>query len=310
MYAPGEQVGKNRRLVVVDRAGAVTPFVTDRRSYETPPEVSPDGRKAAVVVANERGTYEIWIAERNRSTIRAIAIPNADASIPVWSPDGLRIAYSRQSLGSDDGVYIERLDGSEPPKMLLAHESQQVFLSPASWAPDGSAILVVRSEAGKDRLLLVPLTGQEPGTPRPLRNTRFSEGHGAFSPDGKLVTFSADDSGRMELYVAAYRNGALGPAVPVSRDLCGGVEWSRDSRKLYFCDLSEKLVSVDVQLDPLSVTAPVVVVDLRKLRLANWDLLPDGTIFGLQKDDGEDDIASYHVVLNWFDELRTRMGTR
>jgi serine/threonine-protein kinase len=310
VYAPGQRLGLDRRLVVVDGAGTVTPFVADRRAYETPPEISHDGRRAAAVVANERGTYEIWIAERDRSTSRAITFPNADAASPVWSPDGQYLAYARQALSSDDGVYIERIDGSGPPKLLVKNDSQQVFVYPSSWGPDGTGMLVMRYEAGKGRLLLVPLAAGEPGTPRPLRTTRFSEDHGAFSPDGKLVGFVADDSGRMELYVAPYRNGALGTAIPVSRDLCGGVEWSADSRRLYFCDLSEKLVFVTVQLEPLSVSAPAVVHDMRKLRLVNWDLLPDGSVLGLQKGDGEDDITTVNVVLNWFDELRARMGSR
>jgi serine/threonine-protein kinase len=311
MYAPGERIGADRRLVVVDASGAATPFVADRRSYDLPPAVStPDGRRAAVVVANERATYEIWLAERNRSIVRAIAFPDADASSPVWSPDGLRIAYSRVALSADDGVYIERADGGEPPKLLLKGESQQVFLTPTAWAPDDSGILVARAEAGRSRLFFVPLAGAEAGKLRPLRATRYREVHAQFSPDGKLVAFVADDSGRFELYVAPYRNGTLGAAVPVSTDLCGEFDWSLDGRRLLFCEQPQTIVSVTVQAEPLAVAAPVVLYDLRKLRIVNWDVLPDGSLLAIQKGDGEDDITTFNLVLNWFDELRARMGAR
>ena len=90
----------------------------------------------------------------------------------------------------------------------------------------------------------------------------------------------------------------------------GRADSGADSRRLYFEDRSDKVQCVSVQAEPLSVSAPTVAYDLRKLRLSNWDLLPDGKLFGIQKGAGEDDVASFNIVLNWFTELRGRMGTR
>jgi hypothetical protein len=56
---------------------------------------------------------------------------------------------------------------------------------------------------------------------------------------------------------------------------------------------------------------PVAAFDLRKLRLGQreWDIMPDGRLLAVQNGEGEDDIA-FNVVLNWFDEVRTKMGAK
>jgi len=38
--------------------------------------------------------------------------------------------------------------------------------------------------------------------------------------------------------------------------------------------------------------------------------MPDGSLLAIRKGEGEDDITSFNVVLNWFDELRARMTKR
>ena len=55
---------------------------------------------------------------------------------------------------------------------------------------------------------------------------------------------------------------------------------------------------------------PVLVYDLKKLRVntRQWDLRPDGSLVGVQRGAGEDDVTDFDVVLNWFDELRAKMG--
>ena len=62
----------------------------------------------------------------------------------------------------------------------------------------------------------------------------------------------------------------------------------------------------------LSASAPVLAYDLKAFRVNpnEWDVLPDGRLLAIQKGEGEDDITSFNVVLNWIDELRARMKVR
>ena len=62
----------------------------------------------------------------------------------------------------------------------------------------------------------------------------------------------------------------------------------------------------------LTASAPVAAYDLKKLHVnsGDWDIMPDGRLIAVQKGEGEDDITSFDVVLNWIDELRARMKVR
>ena len=316
VFAPGGRLGTDRKLATIDASGHVTRFAADARSFESPPRVSPDGGRVAVVISNTKGTYETWVVEADRPGLRRIlSLPNADCSGPVWAPDAQWLVFGRVARDKDDGIYLQRADGTGSPRAILKGESPEIGLSASSFAPDGSGIIVNRFAGGKGDMLFVSLSASgSASTPRPLRATPSNEGEGRFSPDGRLVAFSSDESGRNEVYVAGYgADGALGPATMVSS---GGGEqpaWANGGHRLFYYNDPNRVMSVDISVTPrLSVSAPVVAYDLKKLRVnpSEWDVLPDGRLLAIQKGEGEDDITAFNVVLNWLDELRARMTTR
>jgi len=219
LYPPGGRVGTNRQLVMVDAAASVAPFTSERRPYETSPAVSWDGRKVAVVVPNAKGTYEVWVADLGHPGLRRmLTLPTADCAAPLWSPDGQRLAYRRTARDQDDGIYIQRADGTGSPQPVLKRESQEVSLDPSSWAPDGLGLLVTKGVGGKGDILFLPLLASgRAGKPLPLRATPYDESSARFSPDGRLVAYTSDESGKYEVYVAGYgADGTLGPPLMVS----------------------------------------------------------------------------------------------
>ena len=270
----------------------------------------------AVVISNTKGTYETWVAEADRPGLRRVLVlPNADCANPVWAPDAERLAYQRTARDKDDGVYLQRADGSGSPQAILKEASPEVGVWPTSFAPDGSGIIVSKSVGGKADILFVSISAAgSASTPRVLRATPSNETYGRFSPDGRLVAFSSDESGRDEVYVARYGAGdALGPATMVSND--GGVHpaWANGGRRLVYYNEPNKVMSVEISVTPkLMASVPVLAYDLKKLRVnpTEWDVMPDGRLLAIQKGEGEDDITDFNVVLNWLDELRARMTTR
>jgi serine/threonine protein kinase/Tol biopolymer transport system component len=311
--APGGRLGTDRSLVTVDPSGQVTKFVADARSFESTPRVSPDGRAVVAVISNSKGTYETWVAEAGRPSLRrALALPNADCGLPVWSQDGQWLAYQRTARDMDDGIYLQRADGSGEPQAILKSGSLEVGVWATSFAPDGSGMIVSKFAGGKGDILFVPISATgSASTPRVLRATPALENDGRFSPDGRLVAFSSDESGRDEVYVADIRaDGALGPATMVSSS--GGLQpaWANGGRRLFYYNDPNRLMSVDITVMPrLSASAPVMAYDLKKLRVnpKEWDVMPDGRLLAIQKGEGEGDITDFNIVLNWSDELRARM---
>ena len=57
----------------------------------------------------------------------------------------------------------------------------------------------------------------------------------------------------------------------------------------------------------LSVSAPSEVCDLEKLQIQQWTVLPDGRLFVGLKNDNENEITRYDLVLNWTEVLKQKM---
>jgi Tol biopolymer transport system component len=80
----------------------------------------------------------------------------------------------------------------------------------------------------------------------PIANSSFEERDGQFSPDGRWVAYSSNESGRFEVYLQAFP--APREKLLVSPD--GGVQprWRKDGRELFYIGGDERLVTVPVRL--------------------------------------------------------------
>jgi dipeptidyl aminopeptidase/acylaminoacyl peptidase len=88
----------------------------------------------------------------------------------------------------------------------------------------------------------LPLVGA--GAPEMVAGGEGSQSRAQFSPDGRYFAYDSDESGRGEVYVAAY---PAGGKWQVSQD--GGSEprWRRDGRELFYVDAENFLVAVEVR---------------------------------------------------------------
>ncbi len=78
-------------------------------------------------------------------------------------------------------------------------------------------------------------------------------------------------------------------------------------------DKRQRLMKVAVTAGPgLSVSAPTLVHDFDKLRVRTqiWNVLPDGRFFVGLRNENEDEITRYSLVLNWTELRGLRSGVR
>jgi Tol biopolymer transport system component len=113
----------------------------------------------------------------------------------------------------------------------------------SDWSPDGKFVLLASQSATTARdLWLVPVA---PGdrTPIAFARTPAEESQGRFSPDGTLIAYFSDETGRMELFVRPVSGSR--PAVQVSTQGAIGAAlsappvWSEDGRELYYSGTGE-----------------------------------------------------------------------
>src|SRR5262249_21882285 len=153
---------------------------------------------------------------------------------PVFSPDGSRLAYT--SDVNQYGVWIKASSGATPESLL---SSARVSIGPCDWSSDGSAIACMVQAGSHWQIWIQPAHG---GGAHPLITARFRFLEPRFSPDGRWIAYSSNESGRREVYIQPYPG--LGGKWQVSTT--GGRDpfWRRDGKELYFVSLAGGMTAV------------------------------------------------------------------
>ena len=85
----------------------------------------------------------------------------------------------------------------------------------------------------------------------PLLQTRFDGAFPILSPDGNYLAFSANDTGRYEIYVQRFEASdsrkLTGERRRVSLNGGNSPRWKRDGKELFFVSPDHQLMSVAVQ---------------------------------------------------------------
>ncbi len=269
-------------LTVVDRAGRLVRGISAERPWT--PRFSPDGRRLAYgALGSGRSTSDLWVTDLDAGTIWRLTDDDADGNDPQWSADGRTIAYSVGAQGEKDVVLRQVAGGAGGAggavRALASRDGQQF---PSDWLRDGSALLVTHEAAPEGRDILVqPADGSAAW---PYAATVANESAARFSPDGKWVAYTSDESGRAEVYLDSYPK----PGRRVRISWNGGLHpvWRGDGQELYYWR-DEELVAVQLGAAaggaPPALGAQSVLFRARYLVGANtmYDVSRDGKRFVL-----------------------------
>ena len=141
--------------------------------------------------------------------------------------------------------------------------------------------------------------------PIPFLTTPADETFGQFSPDGKWVAYSSDESGRREVYVRGFapdRVPAVGPGKWVISTAGGDKpRWSPDGKELFYLAPEGKMMAVPVKTTP--AFEPGIAVPLFEARTAGYvpyDVSADGRfLINTPLAAEADATAPITVILNW-----------
>jgi serine/threonine-protein kinase len=311
VYAAGPVERGARVPVWVDRKGRATPLPLPPRSY-LHPKLSPDERQLAIEV--EGASHDIFAYDFARGTLTKMSFDGA-SHWPLWTPDGRRLTFRSWKTGTMTMWWMPA-DRSGTPELLTTVGSMQ---SPESWSPDGATLAFTQMddpESGSD-IYTLSLVNR---TPRALIRSKFSEGSPKFSPDGKWLAYSSNESGRPEVYAMTYPG--PGPRIQLSTE--GGTDpvWRRNGRELFYRN-GDQMMSVAVStggVDPFAKPSPLWEAHylagvgsscgMSGPTSANYDISADGERFLMIEDKSEVmECKLLHVVTNWSRQLLRAPGS-
>jgi hypothetical protein len=148
------------------------------------------------------------------------------------------------------------------------------------------------------------------GEAKVFLRTPFEEAAAQFSPDARFVVYASDESGRNEVYVRDFPNGAN--KWQVSSNGGTAPRWRRDGREILFVE-NRAILSVPVSTHPaFSPGPPARLFERRYFRFEfppaesfypQYDVSADGKRFYVLNEPARDRPLSIHVVHNWFTEF-------
>lgn len=304
VYQTGTVVG-GRQLVWFDRSGKRLGTLGKYGEYFTP-RLSPDGKRLAIdLIDPQSRNFDIWLGDIARDVwTRFTFDPEIDRD-PVWSPDGSRIVFRSDRKGRFD-LYQRSSSGAGSEDILLESAADKL---PSSFSLDGKFLAY---HAGNPKTLndlwIIPVNLQEvKGDRQPtlFLQTDFNETFGVFSPDGRWMAYSSNESGKSHVYVRPFP----GPGGKYQVSTTGGsrVRWRRDGKELFYLADDNRLMAAEVravggafevgQVRPLFAISPFLVGGA-------YDVTADGQRFLVNSVIGEEGSPPITLVVNWQEELR------
>jgi Tol biopolymer transport system component len=303
-YVPGPVFpDESRSLVWVDSAQRSVPTGVADGAYMRP-DVSPDGR-SAIFTCWTRGRPYVCSFDFERQVSRRVT----EGLWPLWSPDGARIAFGRLNSSGVYNLFWAPFDGSSEPEVLLEGPRDQWA---GSWSADGSALAYVETSPTTDNDIWI--LSVKDRKVRAFLRTAAREDHPEFSPDGRWMAYSSNESGRDEVYVTEHPTPRT--VYQVSTDGGTGPVWSRDGRALFYAKSNEPdgltIMAVTMRTDPRFVMSrPRQVISGDYLALASvrsYDISADDRRFLLVRDPRDrSPVTHVNVILNWDRELRATL---
>jgi len=260
--------------------------------------IAPDGKSVAVNKSDIGSlNTDIWTYELPRDSTKRLTFDTAFVAAPIWSPDARSLVFfSNRQHGND--LYMKNADGAQEEKIIL-HDDFDKFAS--DWSRDGKYILYTR---GTD---LWTVTLPE------LKSSLFLKAvsvlrNGQFSPDGRWVAYSSNETGKFEIYVTSFPE-ARGKWLVST----GGGEqprWRGDGRELFYLSSESKMLAASVTTGArFDVGTPIALFQATPRQPISsrdqfvYDVSRDGQRFLIITPVKPAETQPMSVVLNWAAKL-------
>jgi hypothetical protein len=255
--------------------------------------LSPDGKHLALNSFHQHVTGSLWLIDVATNTTTPLTTDPHAQSDPVWSPDSRYVAFNLlPNGGSDPPFLVEKIEiGTQQPQLIYGDNDRHWI---EDWSADGRFLLTHDTKT----FSIIPLSDDH--KPEAVYSSSFVKDEFHLSPDGQLIAYGENRTGRWEVFLASFPSFHNIKQVSVA----GGAQprWRGDGRELFFVDLEGEMMSATVEHgSPPQIGVP------RKLfgtglvpdpTVNQYAVTPDGFKF-LVLEPRKGFLENYSVVLNW-----------
>ncbi|MGB2869187.1 MAG: protein kinase [Bacteroidota bacterium] len=292
------------QLLFWDRLGKPVKTVSSLAEYIST-ELSPNGRQIASSVFDFKShNNSIWIFDVARGTKSRFTFTASYNQSPTWSPDGNRIMYSSNQDGTYN-LYQKPTSGGGSEEVLFKSTGDK---APYDVSPDGNYLLYASgTPKTQGDIWILPLNTK--GTdgerkPVPFLQTEFNELGAQFSPDGRWVAYSSNESGQHEVYVKPFRG--QGGHWQVSLSGGGFPHWRGDGKEIFYISPDGQMMTAQIVLSAASVDVSNVhtLFDVSLAQAGDYDVTADGKLFLLNALMESQNQTPLSLLTNWDAELK------
>ncbi|PWT91920.1 MAG: hypothetical protein C5B56_03125 [Proteobacteria bacterium] len=218
---------------------AATPLTTYVGS-ELYPSFSPDGSQILFAWDGEtQSTFHLFVTSVNPGASRQLTNAAERDYGPVWSPDGQKIAFLRESTAGRSEVRLIHPDGTAERRLAEIIPSKTD--RPISWSRDSRSLVVAANPPGDGPPALFLLSAETGAIHRitspPVQST--GDLSPAISPDGTKLAFARGSSPVWrDIFVVPLSGDHEPTGDPVRitdiNQVVDTLAWTADGRSLYF----------------------------------------------------------------------------
>ncbi len=288
---------QNGQLAWLNKSGKRLGFVSKPQEY-TQISLSPDERWAVVGIKSSkknRRLQNLWLLEMETQILSPLSQGKGVNADPVWAPDSSRFVYGALEKEGDQIDLIEATLGDRSPRTFYSDGKAN---KPEAWSPSGRVFLYRRDEQ-----VILSLPVLEDRKPTVLLDTNHLKGRFQFSPDGRWLAYTSNESGQSELYISSF------PSMKNMRQvsLNGGTAplWRKDGKELFYLSPQGQVMAVEVR-NSLSLTTgtPKILFHpsfkVRNLGMGPYGVSTNGEKFlVIEKPPSPDVGVQMHIVTRW-----------
>jgi serine/threonine-protein kinase len=304
-----QSLGESTDEIVFVEDGVVSPVGLPPGSEISTVRASPDGRYLAYQASAQSFVFDVIVGTN-------IPITAEDGPLfgAVWRPDGQSLDGVGMAAGL--GIYNVVPRSDETGTLVALPPAGFTFLIPLDWTRDGQTALL-QSLTGTDETDLWTMAAGD-SVPQRYLDSDWSEENGDLSPDDAWVAYQSDPEGETAVYVRSFPE--PGPAVRVSPGRGSSPRWSPEGDRIYFM-VRDSVFAANVESEG-TFTVESVEFLFSGDYTSELEVMPDGRLVMVRRlepdepdepaeaetDEEEDAGPQAFIVVNWFEEMKARLG--